>query len=104
MSKTITLKYEAVCADCGAKLPVGATARWYGRGRIYGVGCHEKPEDTAKAPRRARRDLTAYERGDRTPGAIASHYDRRGVYSVDGTFMGTWGRRCEDAPCCGCCS
>jgi hypothetical protein len=102
MSKTITLKFEATCADCGATLPVGATARWYGRGRIYGIGCHEKPADAAKAPRRARRDLTAYERGDRTPGAIASHYDRRGVYSIDGERMGTLSCGHIDFPCCGC--
>lgn len=41
--KTITLKFEGKCADpnCGAILPVGTTARWYGRGRVYGLTCHE---------------------------------------------------------------
>jgi len=96
MAKTITLRYEATCRDCGAHLPVGTKARWYGRGRVYGIGCHDKP---ATASTR-----TAYERGDHSPGAVASHYDRRGVYSADGSFMGTIGPRCEDAPCCGCCS
>jgi hypothetical protein len=32
------------------------------------------------------------------------HYDRGGAYAQDGTFLGTTGPRCEDAPCCGCCS
>lgn len=50
------------------------------------------------------RSRSAYDQGDRSPGAIASHYDRRGAYSADGTFLGTTGPRCEDAPCCGCCS
>lgn len=40
-AKTITLKYAGKCADCGAVLEVGTTARWYGRGRIYGLDCHE---------------------------------------------------------------
>jgi len=39
--KTITLKYAGKCADCGAALPVGTRARWYGRGRVYGLTCHE---------------------------------------------------------------
>lgn len=36
----ITLKYDGECADCGAFLPKGTTARWYGRGRLYGYDCH----------------------------------------------------------------
>ena len=39
--KTITLKFAGKCADCGAVLAVGTTARWYGRGRVYGLDCHE---------------------------------------------------------------
>lgn len=39
--KTITLKFKGKCADCGAVLEVGTTARWYGRGRVYGLECHE---------------------------------------------------------------
>ena len=34
-------------------------------------------------------DLTAYERGDRSEGAIRSHYDRYGVYTSDGQHIGT---------------
>jgi len=39
--RKITLKYDAECKDCGAVLPAGTSARWYGRGRIYGNDCHE---------------------------------------------------------------
>ena len=44
MAKTITLKFAGKCADtqCGASLPVGSKGRWYGRGRIYGMDCHDK--------------------------------------------------------------
>lgn len=46
----ITLKREAACAECGARLPVGSPARWYRNGTIYGVNCHNgnatvKPTD-----------------------------------------------------------
>ena len=45
-------------------------------------------------------DLSAYERGDRSEGAIRSHYDRHGVYTADGQHIGsTCG--CIDYPCCG---
>lgn len=96
----ITLKRDDVCADCGAALPAGVQARWYRNGKVYGLTCHEQQPSRGRA---ARRERTAYERGDHSPGAIASHYDRRGAYSADGTYLGHGGPRCEDAPCCGCC-
>ena len=44
MAKTITLKFPGTCADnqCGAALRVGDRGRWYGRGRVYGMDCHDK--------------------------------------------------------------
>ena len=44
MARIITTKYPGNCADCGADIPEGADARYYGRGRIYGVGCHDKAD------------------------------------------------------------
>jgi endogenous inhibitor of DNA gyrase (YacG/DUF329 family) len=43
MAKTITLQYAATCRDCGAALEVGTKAKWYGRGRVYGIACHARP-------------------------------------------------------------
>ena len=45
--KKIRLKYEAVCYDCGAHLPAGSEAAYYGRGRIYGRRCHQFVLDLA---------------------------------------------------------
>jgi hypothetical protein len=36
----ITLKHDAVCAECGGPIPAGAKARWYRNGDVYGFGCH----------------------------------------------------------------
>jgi len=44
MVRIITTRYPGNCADCGADIPEGADARYYGRGRIYGVGCHDKAD------------------------------------------------------------
>ena len=52
--RRITLKFDGICADCGAELPKGTTARWYGRGRIYGWGCHsEQPQTEGAGVQRA---------------------------------------------------
>ena len=47
MARTITLKYDGTCRDCGAELLAGTLARYYGRGRIYGTECHEDSRESA---------------------------------------------------------
>ena len=86
MAKTITLKFEGKCADrnCGAILPVGTKAKWYGRGKVYGLSCHETPFEVRKFSKRRVNEF----------------------YSP--TTGNSWSQnangRCEDAPCCGCCT
>ena len=94
----ITLTRESTCADCGATLPVGTRAKWYRNGTTYGLSCHAQ----VKAPQRDRGARTAFERGDRSPGAVASHHDRAGLYTVDGRRLGSVSCGHEDYPCCGC--
>ena len=75
MSRVITLKYAGRCSDCGSSLPVGARARWYGRGRVYGLDCHDHyTTSDGQAPR-------------------VSNFTTSG-----GTFTKC---NCEDYPCCG---
>ncbi len=82
--KIIKLKYEGTCKDCGASLPVGSPARYYGSGKIYGTECHED-----KREGKGRRDnRTAYQLRDKSQGAINSHHDKHGIYAADGTKMG----------------
>jgi hypothetical protein len=51
--KIIELKYEGKCRDCGAALEVGSKAKWYGRGRVYGIGCHENNGKAHTKPTKA---------------------------------------------------
>lgn len=44
----ITLKYAGNCADCGAHLDVGTRAKWYGRGRVYGLDCHDRDSSMSR--------------------------------------------------------
>ena len=74
--RIISLRYPAVCADCGASLPAGSPARFYGRGRVYGTECHS-PSGSGSGPEPAR------------------------VYTFE-TSGGSFTRcDCEDYPCCG---
>ena len=48
----ITLRRSDTCRDCGAELPVGATARYYGPGKVYGTDCHESSKEDRQSRRR----------------------------------------------------
>ena len=61
MARRITLKYPATCKECGADLPAGVLARYYGKGRVYGIDCHEDTrtaEDKATHTRRSAREAS----------------------------------------------
>lgn len=38
MARSIVLRFEATCFDCGRSLPAGSTARWFGKGRVSCCG------------------------------------------------------------------
>jgi hypothetical protein len=89
MSRVIKLRWPATCRTCAARIPRHTEALYHGRNDIECLRCaNGTPE------------LTPYELGDRSPGAIASHYDPHGVYSYDGRKLGS-SCSCEDYPCCG---
>ena len=97
--RTITAQHDDTCRRCSAPILAGSKVRWGGTGRIY----HIKADCPATGgPTRTRR------RGpiDSTLGAYLSYLDSSGAYTADGTFLGRTNPRgrCEDAPCCGCCT
>ena len=99
MGRVITLKYRGTCTSCGVSLPKGVRALWHGRGKVRCLDCDVSSMLATKATERAD-TRTAYEQGDRSPGAIASHYDRYGIYTQDGQRIGS-SCGCIDYPCCG---
>ncbi len=48
--RILSLRYAATCADCGTALEVGAPARYYGRGKVYGTECHERGAARVSTP------------------------------------------------------
>lgn len=47
MARSIVLRFDSTCVDCGRSLPAGSTARWFGRGR---VSCCGSPSNAPAAP------------------------------------------------------
>jgi hypothetical protein len=82
--KRISLRYAATCRSCGAALPAGSPADYYGRGRVYGVECHARGDNGLVSVAGDNRVFR------RTRHGLRAGYENTGV-------------RCEDAPCCGCC-
>jgi hypothetical protein len=75
---TIKSRYPGKCRDCGTSFPAGTEIEWHGRRR--GSSCL----DCAGSGKGGTRINTF-----RTSG---------------GTFYRNARGRCEDAPCCGCCT
>jgi hypothetical protein len=77
MAKTITLRYDAYCTECGAFLPAGTRAKYYNRRHIYGLGCHARPQ---KARKNWRRDDPIHRAGAKP---IEMQEGADGVWFVD---------------------
>jgi hypothetical protein len=76
---TITLKREAKCHECGARLAPGTRASWHPNGAVYGLTCH------ARRPR-----------SGEPLGLKLSRLDPTGFYTPDGRLVGRTACGCED--------
>jgi hypothetical protein len=108
MYRTIKAKFAGACRRCGGEIRVGQNIRYGGRGRTYHLKaqCETGGDVTtseADGPRQPFDELDEAEmmaREYHNPRAV-SHYAR--FASGAEVFVNKSGR-CEDAPCCGCCS
>jgi hypothetical protein len=103
--KTMIAKYPGTCTDCGEPIKRGEPICFFGRGHAEHQSCTQARQgDTEKY------GDGEDERAGLEPGTLAS--DRRAARSglsvvrfSSGHVMTQNSRgRCEDAPCCGCCS
>jgi len=100
--KTMLSKFPGTCRDCGARVPRGAEIIYHGRGS--GITC------AACASGNGPEEYDEDERARLEPGTLASdrRLARQGLTVVrfsSGESMTRNSRgRCEDAPCCGCCT
>lgn len=85
--KTMTAKFPGVCCcGCGKAIKRGDEINFWGRGQASLTACTVDPAKVNQAPPRQ----SAGSRYTRFSGGGEHYVNRRG--------------RCEDAPCCGCCS
>jgi hypothetical protein len=84
--RTITARFAGACRRCGGEIAVGDTIRFGGRGLTYHLAadCGTTLIDVGYGP--PRRVSTAY------------------FPSTGETIYRNARGRCEDAPCCGCCT
>ncbi len=102
--KTMTARFPGVCSVCRCGIVRGESIAWFGRGNAQHLGCAQGEEHDSEDGHCE--DAAA----GLEPGTLA--HDRRmasrGLSVVrfsSGHVMTQNSRgRCEDAPCCGCCS
>ena len=81
---TIRARYSSECPGCGAKIEPGTLVTWSPGTRARHPGCAGQ---TAVQRRQARRYGSTYTR-----------------FSSGAEVFTNRAGRCEDAPCCGCCT
>lgn len=97
--KTMTAKYPGTCTACGEPIQRGDTINFSGRGQAAHYDCdcpHTAPGEDESA--------------GLEPGTLANdrRLSRSGLsvarFSSGAVMTQNSRGRCEDAPCCGCCS
>jgi len=101
--KTMIARYPGTCRACGEAIRRGQTINFYGRGTVEHQTCTQGRDEDAE-------EYGEDEAAGLEPGTLAN--DRRlakqGLSVIrfsSGAVMTQNSRgRCEDAPCCGCCT
>lgn len=101
--KTLTAKYNGVCAACGESIRKGEQINFFGRGHTEHLTCTQGREDDDQ-------EYGEDEQVGLEPGTLASdrRLAKRGLsvirFSSGAVMTQNAKGRCEDAPCCGCCT
>jgi hypothetical protein len=107
-SRWMSLRYAGTCKVCGRSVPAGALAFWDAGARTVtcdAIDCAERDGLTTNKAltgpwdhRTDTRVLADGRVGSAAPQVITTRFNSGAVVSVNARG------RCEDAPCCGCCS
>ena len=101
--RVMAAKYNGKCAACGEPIERGETICFFGRGHAEHKTCTEGAEDDEQ-------EYGEDEQAGLEPGTLANdrRLARRGLSVIrfaSGAVMTQNAKgRCEDAPCCGCCT
>jgi len=97
--KTMTAKYPGRCFECEQAIKPGDRINYYGRHHVAHAACEAEADQGGED-----------ERAGLEPGTLANdrRLAKRGLsvarFSSGAVMTQNSRGRCEDAPCCGCCS
>ncbi len=90
---TITARFPSTCSDCKKRIHTGDSIQWTrGVKTVQHTDCNAAP--SASVPPAERRRRTRFDN-------YGSNFAR---FSSGAEIYTNKAGRCEDAPCCGCCS
>jgi hypothetical protein len=98
--RSMVAKYPGTCRRCAGPITPGQTIRWAGRGASWHLAA-ECTGPNADAGDRTSQGATEDEPRGWTPGDTGTYY---GPSSAPRASRRNARGRCEDAPCCGCCT
>lgn len=91
-----TNRYPAACDNCAARVPAGAGTLSRSPRGAWRVTCPDCVQSAPDAPSERVADALAWSAGNAVSYGVVTSTGWRGYRNRRG--------RCEDAPCCGCCS
>lgn len=105
--KTMTAKYNGTCKACGCEILRGDLINFHGRGHAEHADCHggARTAEEREAAEEAEEIAAGLEPGTLAADRRAARNGSRVTRFASGAvhYQNSRGR-CEDAPCCGCCS
>lgn len=97
--KTMTARFPGYCAQTGARILPGDTIDYHGKGRSILRARASTPADTGADRSKIDPQLESAGTYARLRAPVSDHI----VIGGQSYYRNTRGR-CEDAPCCGCCT
>lgn len=97
--KTITAKYHGKCFECGGPIKPGDAIKYYGSLHSEHAACSDN------APKACEDEAAGLEPGTLANDRLLARQGLSVIRFASGAVVTQNSRgRCEDAPCCGCCS
>jgi len=95
-------KFPGTCRDCHSRISRGETIQYHGRSQ--GVSCEKCIGDGEDEEMVDEDEAAGFERGTLANDRRLARSGLTVVRTAYGTYSQNSRGRCEDAPCCGCCS
>jgi hypothetical protein len=99
--KLLSAKFPGICLTCGNPFNRGASIAYAGKGQVHHAECYQASAEPSESEESDPDSLGAVLASDRrlaSRGLFVTRFSSGHVVTRNARG------RCEDAPCCGCCS